>query len=123
MTKTTDGLKPRSLRPFPIQTPPQKPRSSRAAFETKRRLEAIVLSAIDGIITINEARDIVLFNPGAERMFGLSAVKALGKPITDFIPELNRSAEAARVGRQDRLPANRAPWTDIDLRHNGLLPA
>ena len=46
---------------------------SRDAVETMRRLEGIVASAMDGIITINDVQRVILFNPAAERMFGLSA--------------------------------------------------
>eukprot|EP01030_Chromulinospumella_sphaerica_P033854 gene33854-34792_t len=66
---------------------------------TMRRLEGIVASAMDGIITINDAQLIVLFNPAAERMFGLPASEALGQHITRFIPERYRSEHAAHIHR------------------------
>ena len=63
------------------------------------RLEGIVASAMDGIITINDAQHIVLFNPAAERMFGLSADEALGQHISRFIPERYREAHAEHIHR------------------------
>ena len=53
--------------------------SSRNALETMQRLEGIVASAMDGIITINDQQLVVLFNPAAERMFGLPAAEARGR--------------------------------------------
>ncbi len=75
------------------------PNSSRDAVETMRRLEAIVASAIDGIITINDAQRVVLFNPAAEQMFGLPAAEALGQPISRFIPARYRAEHAAHIHR------------------------
>lgn len=68
-----------------------------AVNDTGRRLEGIVLSAIDGIITINEKQDVVVFNPAAEQMFGVSAAEALGKPISQFIPERFRNGHERHI--------------------------
>lgn len=64
-----------------------------------RRLEGIVASAMDGIITINEAQVVVLFNPAAERMFGLKAAEAVGQPLARFLPERYRGIHAAHIRR------------------------
>jgi PAS domain S-box-containing protein len=64
-----------------------------------QRLEGIVASAMDGIITVNAAQLIVLFNPAAERMFGLPAAEALGQHISCFMPERYRAAHAGHIGR------------------------
>jgi len=82
---------------MPRQAP--KRRSSRSAVETTRRLEGIVNSAMDGIITINDEQRIVLFNPAAERMFGLTATEALGEHISRFMPERYRETHAAHIHR------------------------
>ena len=78
---------------------PRQVKSSRDAVETMQRLEGIVGSAMDAIITINDQQRIVLFNPAAERMFGLPASKALNEHITLFIPERFRSGHAAHIAR------------------------
>jgi len=64
-----------------------------------QRLEGILASAMDGIITINDEQRIVVFNPAAERMFGLPASEALGEPISRFIPEGHREAHAEHIQR------------------------
>ena len=74
-------------------------RSARSAGESTQRLEGIVASAMDGIITVNDEQLIVLFNPAAERMFGLSAVEALGQHISRFLPARYRETHAAHIRR------------------------
>lgn len=78
---------------------PQTTRSTLDAIESMQRLEGIVASAMDGIITVNDRQRIVLFNPAAERMFGLSARDALGQHISQFMPERYRQAHAAHIHR------------------------
>ena len=51
------------------------------------QLAAFINSAMDGIITIDEDQNIVLFNSPAERIFLCSAKEALGGPIDRFLPE------------------------------------
>jgi PAS domain S-box len=73
--------------------------SSREVVEAKRRLEGIVDSAMDAIITINENNDIILFNPAAERMFGVPREQALGQPISRFIPRRYHIAHEEHIRR------------------------
>ena len=75
------------------------PGDARAAIEAKRRLEGIVASAMDAIITVDHAQLIVLFNPAAERMFLASAEEAIGHHIAGFIPERYRGAHASHISR------------------------
>src|SRR5690349_20736027 len=67
--------------------------------EMKRRLEGIVASAMDAIITVDHRQHILLFNPAAERMFGVKAEIALGEHISSFIPERYRPAHANHIQR------------------------
>lgn len=71
----------------------------REVFESKRRLEGIVASAMDAIITINEDQRIILFNPAAEQMFGVSTDDALDQPISRFIPERFRAGHNQHIQR------------------------
>lgn len=73
--------------------------SQKTAVEIMQRLEGIVASAMDGIITIDDEQRIILFNPAAERMFGLPAAEALGQHISRFMPERYRATHAAHIHR------------------------
>lgn len=72
-------------------------KAGKAILETRRRMEGIVQSAMDAIITIDEKQRIVLFNPAAEKVFGYSAEDVLGKPVTMLIPERHRAGHADHV--------------------------
>ena len=53
----------------------------------RAQLEAIIGSAMDAIITVNEGERVVLFNRAAESMFLCQAADAIGQPLDRFIPE------------------------------------
>lgn len=65
--------------------------------QQRMRLEGIVDSAMDGIITINEEQRVLLINAAAERMFGWLASEVLGKHVERFIPERFRAGHAENV--------------------------
>ena len=52
----------------------------------------ILESAMDAIITVDEAHRIVLFNAAAEQVFGVPQGEALGSPLDRFIPQRYRAA-------------------------------
>lgn len=60
-------------------------------------LERILQSADDAIISVNSAQEIVLFNSGAERIFGYSQDDILGRPLADLVPANHHTAHAAHV--------------------------
>jgi PAS domain S-box-containing protein len=95
-------------------------KAGKAILETRRRMEAIIQSAMDAIITIDEELHIVLFNPAAEKIFGYSANEVLGEPVTMLFPERSRPEHAhflqdffasrllnERIEREDLLVAMR----------------
>ena len=56
------------------------------------RLSAIIDSAPNGVITVDEQQNIILFNPAAEQMFGFTEAEALGRPMEQFIAPRYRAA-------------------------------
>ena len=61
------------------------------------RLESIIGSAMDAIITVDEGQTIVLFNRAAEQMFAYSVQEAVGQPLDRFIPTQFREAHRHHV--------------------------
>ncbi|MDF9795075.1 PAS domain S-box-containing protein [Catalinimonas alkaloidigena] len=55
-------------------------------LELQQRLEGIIDSAMDAIITTNEEQQILIFNKSAEKMFGYTAQQVIGKPLSVLIP-------------------------------------
>ncbi|MGQ0524782.1 MAG: PAS domain S-box protein [Betaproteobacteria bacterium] len=66
---------------------------------SEQRLNAIIGSAMDAVITVDENQDIVLFNAAAERIFGCPSLEAVGGPLDRFLPQRFRAAHRAHVER------------------------
>ncbi len=96
MTDQTPNDTPRPELPRP-EAP--RPETSREVAEAKRRLEGVVESAMDAIIAIDEQHNIILFNPAAEQMFGVSHAEAMGSPISRFIPTRYRDGHDEHIRR------------------------
>ena len=71
------------------------------------QLDGIIHSAMDGIVTMNDRQEVILFNAAAEKMFGYSAEEALGQHINQFIPERYRESHASDVNRFGELGETR----------------
>ena len=63
------------------------------------RLSAIVDSAMDAIITVDQAQNVVHFNRAAETLFGCPRGEALGAPLDRFLPQRFRAAHRGHVER------------------------
>jgi PAS domain S-box-containing protein len=72
-------------------------RSRGALTGAQARLAAIVDSAMDAVITVDEQQKIVLFNRAAETVFGLKREQALGTSLDRLIPARFRGAHRAHV--------------------------
>lgn len=64
----------------------------RAHVAAEERLRAIVETAVDGIVVIDEAGAIQSANPATEALFGYSAGELLGQNVRLLMPEPDRSA-------------------------------
>ena len=73
--------------------------ADRELRRSEARLRGMLDSAMDGIITVDEAQHVVLFNHAAETMFGWPRDEAMGAPLANFIPARFRAAHAAQVER------------------------
>jgi hypothetical protein len=68
-----------------------------ALLRSNAILDGIISSAIDAVISMDAQRRVVLFNPAAERMFGLPAKEAVGSRIDRFIPERFRAVHEGHL--------------------------
>jgi PAS domain S-box-containing protein len=67
-------------------------RAEEQSMLSKLRLQGIIDSAMDAIITVNHDQKVVVFNDAAERMFQCSSDDAIGQPLSKFIPARFREA-------------------------------
>jgi PAS domain S-box-containing protein len=102
--------------------------------DTKRSLEQLIASAGDAIISLSPEDRIEGWNPAAERIFGLAAAQAIGRPITDLLPrgdygEARRrladgtpmhAFETAAAAGQPRPPELAVTLSALHGRHGGL---
>lgn len=59
--------------------------------------DAIVSIAADAIVSVDEAQRIVLFNRGAEEIFGYSVAEVMGQPLELLLPLYARPTHRAHV--------------------------
>ncbi len=76
-----------------------------AVYDSASELHNIVENSIDGFVMVDPEGYIVMWNPGQERITGVSAGEALGTPVWDMVwaltPELHRDPAAhARTCRR-----------------------
>jgi PAS domain S-box-containing protein len=88
-------------------------RIEQAMKEEEARLAAVIGSAMDAVITVDEHQVITLFNPAAEKMFGYSSELVLGRPLDQLIPERFRADHASHIQKFAR--------TDVSRRKMGAL--
>jgi PAS domain S-box-containing protein len=72
-------------------------RMRNALDASEARLAAIVDSAMDAIITVDESQNIVLFNRAAEQVFRCRRDEALGASLERFLPARFRAAHHGHI--------------------------
>jgi two-component system sensor kinase len=74
--------------------------SARSALDdSQARLAAVMDSAMDGIVAIDENQRIVLFNQAAESIFRCPRGEAIGRSLERFLPARFRGAHADHIRR------------------------
>ena len=82
--------------------------AEQAAQDQKARLNALVESAMDAIVSTDENQNIIIFNHSAERMFGYRATEIIGQPLDLLIPIQYREKHTKYV--------DKFGWTGITTR-------
>jgi PAS domain S-box-containing protein len=91
---------------------------------SEAKLAGIISLASDAIISIDEGQHIVLFNEGAERIFGWARAVAIGRPLELLIPPRFRAAHAGHLRAFAAAPAlaramDTGGLTVVGLRKSG----
>lgn len=73
--------------------------SGRAVDSAAARFAGLLDSAMDAIVTVDEAQNIVLYNQAAEKIFGWPTAQILGRPLAQLIPERFHAEHRAHVTR------------------------
>jgi PAS domain S-box-containing protein len=71
--------------------------TERRLKESEAKFSGIVSISADAIISIDQEQRIVLFNDGAEKIFGYSRAEAVGAPLDILLPERLRSLHRRHV--------------------------
>ncbi|HUE77101.1 MAG TPA: ATP-binding protein [Longimicrobiales bacterium] len=74
-------------------------RSEKALRLSEAKFAGIISTSSDAIISVDEGQRIILFNHGAEQIFGFPADEVLGRPLEMLIPERFRGTHAEQVRR------------------------
>jgi PAS domain S-box-containing protein len=96
----------------------ERKQAEEALRESESRKTAILESALDAIITMDQSGRIIDFNPAAEKLFGYRRAEVMGKTVVDTIVP-NRLRDAYRGGLRDFLRTGRQPL----LGHRIEMPA
>lgn len=109
---------------FLSSLPSEQARKSRAELKEKEedisKLEVlnewIISSITSGLITIDEQKKIILFNPAAEKIFGMVDKEVIGKKIPDILPQIDRYIADIPDGNSSG-PSMSRNYIDISYRN------
>jgi PAS domain S-box-containing protein len=101
----------------------QRRMAEQALEEMRLRMEGIIASAMDAIITINQQQEIVLFNKAAEQMFGYAQEMVVGRKLHFLLPHRfreNHGRFIEQFGKTGQTSRSLAPASAVfGLRKNG----
>ncbi len=69
-------------------------------YASERRLEAVINSALDAIICVDQHQRITVFNPTAAALFQCATADALGSPLDRFLPDAAQALAFAQLATQ-----------------------
>ena len=77
----------------------QRKQAEEALRESQARIQAILDTAVDGIITIDEQGIVEIANPAVERLFGYAPADLIGRNISMLMPSPHRERHDAYLAR------------------------
>ena len=75
----------------------ERKQAERASRSSQERFAGIMEIANDAIISVDESQRVILFNHGAEKIFGYTAQEVLGQPLDLVIPSRHRIAHRKHI--------------------------
>jgi len=78
-------------------------RATKILRDREQKLNQIIATVADGIVTIDEDRLITTFNPAAEQIFSETADQVLGTSIVDLVPDLASALTDGQTADTDGL--------------------
>ncbi len=85
-------------------------------MESAKLLKAIIESAIDGIITIDDRGLIESLNPAAQKLFGYGIEEVIGRNISVLMPEPDRTNHDGYISRFQHTGEKRIIGTGREVR-------
>jgi PAS domain S-box-containing protein len=64
---------------------------------SEAKFSGIISIATDAVVSVDEELNIVLFNQGAEKIFGWTAAEVMGRPLSTLLPERFRGRHDAHI--------------------------
>ena len=61
------------------------------------QMSGLIESAMDAIVMLDDAQNIIVFNPAAEKMFGYQRADILGSPLSKLLPQRFRAAHGGQL--------------------------
>lgn len=75
-----------------------------------RRLEALLQSAMDAVLAVDDAHRVVVFNTAAAALFGYSSQEALGLPLDRLLPPPGEQERAEGMGAEAGAQGGGSHW-------------
>jgi PAS domain S-box-containing protein len=85
-------------------------------LQSKTRLAAIINSSLDAILCVDKTHQIIVFNPSAATVFQCATDQALGRPLTDFLPDAAHALSYGEITSHAQL----GEMTGITSRGNSV---
>jgi PAS domain S-box-containing protein len=93
----------------------QRKKAAEAQAASESRLRALLESASQGVVAVDETGRMVLVNARTEEMFGYTRDELLGQPLEILLPERYRAGHAGQMHRYFEHPHTRLMGPGLDL--------